>query len=383
MRVIRELDRLRILCDPGRDRSGATKMNETSNMNKMNRSNGINSQVGRREFLKRATQAVATVSVSAGMASAATPKRQTADPGETMPTRLLGRTGLRLPILGYGGAALPKVWGNPLSLEDRVELVRYAYDRGVRYFDTAGNYMESQSILGKALKGIRKEVCLVTKVETTVASRVRKAVEKSLEELQTDYIDTILIHGTPGLEQMSVKQAMKIHSELAKLRNERMVRFIGFSAHSYFDKALALISSGEFDQCMLSYGYLPRGYNQVYSARMVELRNACVAKAHALGMGIVAMKVVGAGVLGAWSGFVVPGFDKKRLEQLPAAAIRYVLQDKRINLLTIGMRLKGEIDANLETLSDGATYTSDDRALLAEYSAKALDSDSIKAMRVD
>ena len=343
----------------------------------------MNADLGRREFLKRATQAVATVSVSAGMASAAAPNEGKIDPAKTMPTRTLGRTGLKLPILGYGGAALPEVWGNPLSLEGRVELVRYAYDRGLRYFDTAGNYMESQPILGKALKGIRDKVCLVTKVETTVPSRVRTAVEKSLVELQTDYIDTILIHGTPGLEQMSVKQAMKIHAELVKLRNERIVRFIGFSAHSYFDKALALISSGEFDQCMLSYGYLPRGYNQVYSAKMVELRNACVAKAHELGMGIVAMKVIGAGVLGAWSGSVVPGFDKKRLKQLPAAAIRYVLQDKRIHLLTIGMRLKEEIDANLKTLSNGATYTSDDRALLAEYSAQALDSDSIKAMRVD
>ena len=43
-------------------------------------------------------------------------------------------------MLAFGGAALPKAWGNPLSTEDRVELVRYAYDKGVRYFDTAGNY---------------------------------------------------------------------------------------------------------------------------------------------------------------------------------------------------------------------------------------------------
>ncbi len=48
---------------------------------------------------------------------------------------------------------------------------------------------------------------------------------------------------------------------------KRVVRFVGFSAHGYFDKALALISSGGFDQCMLSYGYFPRGYDQVWSAR--------------------------------------------------------------------------------------------------------------------
>jgi len=116
---------------------------------------------------------------------------------------------------------------------------------------------------------------------------------------------------------------------------------------------------------------------------MTELRNACVAKAHQLDMGIVAMKVVGGGVLGAWARYVVPGFDAKRLKQMPAAAIRYVLQDKRIHLLTIGMRLKEEVDANIKTLSGDATYTLDDRALLAQFSAKALDSDPIKAMRVD
>jgi len=336
--------------------------------------------VDRRGFLKAG---VAAAIGSAVAASGVVAVGESSTDPKQMPTRALGKTGRVLPILAYGGAALPKAWANPLSLEERVKLVRYAYDRGVRYFDTAGNYMESQSILGEGLKGIRNNVYLVTKVETTEPDKVRGAVEQALKELQTDHLDAILIHGTPGLEQMSVEQAMKIHVELVKLRDERITRFIGFSAHSYFDKALALISSGGFDQCMLSYGYLPRGYNQVFSARMVELRNACVAKAHALGMGIAAMKVVGAGVLGAWSGYVLPGFDKTRLAQLPAAAIRYVLSDERIQILVIGMRLKEEVDANIKTLAGDVTYTLDDRTLLAEFTAKAFDSDAIKAMRID
>ena len=93
--------------------------------------------------------------------------------------------------------------------------------------------------------------------------------------------------------------------------------------------------------------------------------------------------VVGGGVLGAWSQRIVSGFDKKRLEGLRAAGIRYVLQDKRIHLLTIGMRLKKDVDANIKILSGDTTYTLDDRALLAEFSTKALDSDPIKAMRID
>ncbi|NQT81975.1 aldo/keto reductase [bacterium] len=340
----------------------------------------LDRNVDRRDFLKTGVAAVVgSVAAGSGIVAAGEPST---DP-KPIPTRRFGKTGRVLPILGYGGAGLVKIWGSPLSPEDRVKLVRYAYDRGVRYYDTAANYMESQSILGEALKDVRDNVYLVTKVETTLPGWVRMAVEKSLKELQTDYLNAILIHGTPGLEQMSVKRAMQVHRELVKLRDEKIVRFIGFSAHSYFDKALALIESDGFDLCMLSYGYIPRGHNQIWTARMTELRNACVAKAHELGMGIVAMKVVGGGVLGAWSQYIVPGFDKKRLNQLPAAAIRYVLDDERIHLLVIGMRLRQEVDANIKTLTGDVTYTFDDRALLAKFCSKAYDSDPIKAMRVD
>jgi predicted aldo/keto reductase-like oxidoreductase len=339
--------------------------------------------LGRREFLKKTTQALATVAVCERMMPAGA---QAATPGQsagTIPVRTLGKTGLKLPVLGYGGAGLPKKWLNPLSYEDRVAMVRHAYDRGVRYYDTAGNYMESQAILGEALKDRRREVCLVTKVETTKPEEVRKAVEKSLKELQSDYLDILLIHGTPGLEQMSVEQAMKIHAELVKLRGEKIVRFIGFSAHGYFDKALALINTGGFDVCMLSYGYVPRGHNQVWTPRMTKLRDDCLAKAHELGMGIVAMKVIGGGWLGAWSGYVVPGFDKQRLAQLPGAAICHVLQDPRVHMLTIGMRLKKEIDANLKIFSGDAACTPQDRALLAEFSAKLFETDTVKKFRIE
>ncbi len=336
--------------------------------------------VDRRDFLRKSVAAAAGIAVAGSRAAGAD---DSAPARAEIPTRTLGKSGPRLPILAYGGAGLPRAWGNPLSTEDRVKLVRHAYDRGVRYFDTAGNYMESQSIIGEALKDVRAHVHLTSKVEATVVSRVRANVDKALRELQTDHLDTILIHGTPGLEQMSVERAMEIHGELVGLREEGIVHSIGFSAHSYFGKALALITSGGFDLCMLSYGYLPRGHDQVFSAQMVELRNTCLAKAHERGMGIVAMKVVGAGILGAWSGHVVPGFDRKRLAKLPGAAIRYVLDDERVHLLAIGMRLESEVDANIETLSGDVTYTEDDRALLAEYAAKALSSETMRSMKVE
>jgi len=340
-------------------------------------------ELARREFLKRAAQAAAAASVAPGIASAAVAKDKALTLAATIPARVFGRTGVKLPVLGYGGAALPKRWLNPLSRADRVELVRYAYTRGLRYFDTAGNYMESQAILGEALEPVRDKVWLATKVETTVPSQVRKAVERCLKELRTGYLDLVQIHGTPGLEQMSVARAMQVHAELVKLRDERVVRFLGLTAHGYFHKALALIGSGGFDQCMLSCGYLPRGHNQVYSQRSVRLREQCLAKAHDQKMGIVAMKVIAAGILGAWAGYAVPKFDKRRLKLLPAAAIRHVLQDKRVHMLCVGMRLRSDIDANITTLAGDVACTDADRALLAEFGPLALNSDAMRKMRVE
>ncbi len=326
----------------------------------------------RREFLKKTMQSLTALAVSESV---------TFQPSTTIPMCTLGKTGLKLPVLGFGGAVLASYWGNPLSYEERVALVRYAYDRGVRYFDTAGNYRESQSILGEALKDRRKDVCLVTKVETTKPEEVRRAVEKSLKELQTDYLDILLIHGTPGLEQMSIEQAMKIHAELVKLRNEKITRFIGFSAHGYFDKALALINTGEFDMCMLAYGYIPFAFRSFLTPQMVKLRDECLTKAHELGIGVVGMKVLCGGLIGRWSSYLVPDFDRKRLAQLPAAAIRYVMQDKRVNLLVIGMRSKEEVDANIKVVSANSKFTEEDRALLEEFTQKLHETDIVKKMR--
>ena len=328
----------------------------------------------RRDFLKTAATAVA---VPAGLTSAGSAM------GKKIPVRVFGKTGLRLPVLGFGGAALPTMWGSPLSIEDRVKLVRYVYDRGIRYFDTAGNYMESQSIMGEGLKGIRDNVCLVSKVETTDPAKVRGQVEKALRELQTDHLDVILIHGSPGIEQMSVKRAMQIHAELIKLRDERITSFIGLSAHGYFDKALALIESGGFDLCMLAYGYIARGHDNIFSPRMQALREQCIAKAHERNMGIAAMKVIGAGMMGWTASRVVPEYDRKDLRALPGAAIRWVLDDKRIDQLVIGMRIRGEVDENIATITGDTSCTPEDRALLKAFSAKAMQSNRVKQMRVE
>jgi predicted aldo/keto reductase-like oxidoreductase len=350
-----------------------------------------NTGLNRRDFMKKGARATAAAAglLSANAARGSGPKGKKITFTEAMPTRVLGKTKVELPILGYGGAALPKKHGNTLSTEDRVKLVRHAYDSGIRYFDTAISYTyaDSQAIIGKALKEVRDNVFITTKVDfwdtTKKDGRFTKVpkgeatrqVKMNLSELKTDYLDAVLIHGTPGVEQMTVEQCMEVYGELAKARDEGLVRFVGFSAHHYFDKALALISADKFDLCMLAYGYLPRGYSRLFSPRTMELRNACLAKAHELNMGIVAMKVMGAGMLS--------GFGRKELEKLPGAACRYLLQDKRVHILTIGMRYPAEIDANVKTIAGDTTYTNEDRGLLAGVSSAVLSDENVQKMPVE
>ncbi len=351
-----------------------------------------NQDLDRRDFMKKgahATAAVVATGLGLNMAQGVVPADKTIAFTDVLPTRVLGKTKVELPILGYGGAALPTKWGNTLSTKDRVKLVRHAYDSGIRYFDTSisTGYADSQAIIGEALKDVRGNVFIATKVDFWNTARpdgritkvpkgeTTRQVEMNLRELKSDYIDAILIHGTPGVEQMTVDQCMAVHAELIKARDKGQVRFVGFSAHHYFDKALALIESGGFDLCMLAYGYIGRGHARLFSPRTLELRNACVAKAHELGMGIVAMKVLGAGMLG--------GFGRKDLENLPAAACRYVAQDERIHMLTIGMRTPAEVDANVKTLAEDITCTTEEQALLAAVSSAVLNDENVKKMPVE
>ena len=119
----------------------------------------------------------------------------------------------------------------------------------------------------------------------------------------------------------------------------------------------------------------PRGLFRLFSEESRDLRDQCIAKAHELDMGIVAMKVLGAGMLS--------GAGRRQLEGLPGAACRYVLQDERVQNVTIGMRFPTEIDSNVKTLSGDTSFTNEDRALLADASTAVLTSGAASRMTVE
>jgi predicted aldo/keto reductase-like oxidoreductase len=340
----------------------------------------------RRRFIQSGLLAAGTAALGRGLGQAAEPDAAKAAASATIPTRKFGKTGLTLPIFGMGGSAMVGIFIRSygvklLDMEARVAMVRRAYDQGIRFFDTARVYVESESIMGKGLKGVRDQVFLTTKVAVSDPAEVRKSLETSLKNLGTDYVDLAQVH-SPAIEKVGFDGAMKLHTELVKLRDEKMLRFIGLTTHVAFETVHKMICTGGFDQVLLAYGYFRKGMDTLLSHRNLEFREQCLGKAAELNMAIVAMKVMGASILGNNAKNLVPGYDPAALAKLPGAAIRWVLQDDRVSMLNIGISLPEDIDKNLPIFKSDLKFTNEDRRLLADFSRRAYDAEPIKAMRI-
>lgn len=244
-------------------------------------SRGSSGKLGRREFLKSTVLAGAggaALSAQAAMLSAGpgTPAGAGKTGAGSLPVRPFGKTGWNLPILAMGGSAMVqrfiKDYGvKLLSTDERVAMVRHAYDRGIRYFDTARVYGESESIMGKGLKAVRKDVFLATKIYVARPADTRKCLEMSLKELGTYSVELAQIH-SPVIERIGFEGAMKVHKELLKLRDEKMLKFIGLTTHVAFETVHRMISTGGFDQCLLAFGYFRKGMDTLLSHRNLEFR---------------------------------------------------------------------------------------------------------------
>lgn len=343
-------------------------------------------EVRRREFLKAGLVAVGAAALGSAPARADGPVKTARTAGTAIPTKAFGKTGVVLPILGMGGSAMVKRfiadYGVELIPEDeRVAMVRRAFDAGIRYFDTARVYGESESIMGRGLKGVRDQVFIATKVAETDPARVRKSLETSLNQLGTDRVELVQIH-SPAIERIGFAGGMKLHAELVKLRDQKMLRYIGVTTHVAFETVYQMISTGGFDQVLLAYGYFRKGMDTLLSHRNLEFRELCLAKAGELNMAIVAMKVMGANILGHNAKNLVPKHEETALANLPAAAIRWVLQDERISMLNIGVSLPGDIDKNVAILKGDPRFTGADRQLLADFAGKAYEAERVKKMRI-
>ncbi len=175
-----------------------------------------------------------------------------------MKTRLLGKTGLQLPILSFGASSLGAEFRN-VTLDEVLASVRVALECGLNFIDTSpfnGRGM-SEVLLGVALKGVpRESYTLCTKLGRYdlqhfdfSAKRVAESVDVSLHRLGTDHLDIVLCH---DIEFVPMQQIVdETIPALKKIRQAGKVRYIGFSG--YPQKIFRIICDQTDVDCVLSY----------------------------------------------------------------------------------------------------------------------------------
>jgi aryl-alcohol dehydrogenase-like predicted oxidoreductase len=170
-----------------------------------------------------------------------------------LPTRPLGRDGPEVTVICLGTWPLGGAFG-PIEEAQAIRTVHAALDAGANFIDTAEGYRTSESTLGRALAGRRDQVILATKLSGEHSRQhIRAAVENSLRQLHTDYIDLYQIHHPRP--DWPIGDTM---AELVKLKEEGKVRYLGVSNFDVEQTAVAQ-ACGPITSSQPHYSMLYRG----------------------------------------------------------------------------------------------------------------------------
>ena len=217
----------------------------------------------RRAFLK-------TVGGAAGAAALGVPKVFAAGESTQLPKRVLGRTGVKLSIVGFPGLALTKC-----PQEEGTAALHKAFERGINYFDVAPNYGngDAEIKMGIGLQGLeRDKYFLACKTHKRDHAGAQLELDRSLQRLKTDHFDLYQLHHlvTPA----EVKQALGPGGALEvilKAREQGKIKYIGFSAHTT-KGALEAMRTFQFDTVMFPINFV-EFYTRGFGKEVMELAN--------------------------------------------------------------------------------------------------------------
>ena len=190
----------------------------------------------------------------------------------------LGRTGITVNKNGFGALPIQRV-----SQEDAVALARKAYKAGIRFFDTARAYTDSEVKLGEAFDGIRSEVYIATKTAAQSAEDFWKDLHTSLTNLRTDYVDLYQFHNPAFCPKPG--DGSGLYEAALEAKEKGMIRHIGITNHR-LSVAREAIESGLYETPQFPFSYIS-------GEQELELVNAC--KEHE--MGFIAMKGLSGGLI--------------------------------------------------------------------------------------
>ncbi len=202
-----------------------------------------------------------------------------------IPRRVLGKTGEKLSIIGFGGIMLND---NPQKYAN--EFVAKAYDAGINYYDISPEYGNAQEKLGPALRPYRDKCFLACKTQKRDAVEAEKQLNESLKAFNTDHFDLYQLHALSSVAEVEKAFAPGGAMEVfTRARKEGKVRFLGFSAHDV-DAALLAMKNFEFDSILFPINFNCWN-NGDFGPQVYEV-------ARSKNMGILALKAMALTTLG-------------------------------------------------------------------------------------
>jgi predicted aldo/keto reductase-like oxidoreductase len=271
-----------------------------------------------------------------------------------------GKLGFQVSAFGMGCMRLPRIITGDTAIVDREkahELIRYAADHGVTYFDTAYGYHNttSEEVLGEALEGgHREKVKIATKqpfgimadLKTgggkTVRENARRNLEQTLKKLRTSYIDVYLIHNI-GIGIWEEIKRQKIIEEYEQFRAEGLIRGIAFSYHGKYPGFKEVLDYYDWDMCQIQQ-------NMVDVEK--EATEEGIRQAGKKGCALVVMEPIRGGNLANPPPPVKAIYDEYPVKRSPVEwAFRHVLNYPEVSTILSGVTTMEQLRENIAIFS--------------------------------
>lgn len=255
----------------------------------------------------------------------------------------LGKSNVKVTRLAFGTGTHGGRIQRELGQKEFTKLVRHAYDRGIRFFESADNYDQMHEMLAEALKGIpRENYRLMTKLRWQNMAREgynpMDDIERFRRELNSDYFDIFLLHNVKTITWP--KELERLRDAVSEAKHKQIIRCHGCSGHG-LQPIRAYAGNPWLDVVLMRVNHDgTRMDNLRDEANVPGVRDEVlptIEKVHGQGTGVLGMKIMGEGK------FITP-------EQRDAS-IKFVMQFGKVDAVTIGFKSTAEIDEAIQRMS--------------------------------
>ena len=281
--------------------------------------------------------------------------------GDYMNYRNFGKLGYKVSSLGMGCMRLPRIYGEgdkaSVDREKAFEMIRYAVEHGVNYFDTAFGYHNrtSEEVLGEALQGgLREKVKIATKLPfplmkdfstgggKTIHENLRRNLENTLKKLKTSYLDVYLIHNIGAASWEEIKNN-KIIEEYEKFRSEGLIRAIGFSFHGKYPAFREVLDFYDWGMCQIQQNFIDVDH---------EVTEEAIRAAGKKGCALVIMEPLRGGGLATATKRIKAIYDEYPIKRSAVEwAFRHVIDYSEVSTVLSGVTTMEQLKENIEIFS--------------------------------